>query len=122
MIPTGPAVVMVMEPPQTRMAALVYRTPAGLAWIEPGYFDEEPPPRSQLHEFDGEVINTENGVLLRSETQQLLILDAELIKGTDMDTPQVRADVVAFYARLAELGTTLEEQRIILASQVGASG
>lgn len=121
MLPLGPALVMVMDPPMTRAAALVYRMPDGLGWIEPGFWDEEPSPRPEWHQFAGEITDTDNGVLLQGPDQTLLVLDAERVKGTDMDDPEAQRVLEQLQERLKELGTTLAEQRLLLAAQVGAA-
>jgi hypothetical protein len=122
MLPLGPAIVMVMDPPMTRAAALVYRTQAGLGWVEPGYWDEDPPARSQWHEFAGEITDTENGVLLQSEQQTILVMDADRVRGMESDNVEAQQAIANLRARLKLLGTSLEEQRIRLAAELGAIG
>jgi hypothetical protein len=118
MLPIGPAVILVTDPPMTRAAALVYRVPGGLGWLEPEYFGEQPPARSAWHEFEGEITDTDDGILLQGPEQTVLALDAERVRG---QYPDQDADFARLEARLAELGTSLAEQRILVAAEVGAS-
>lgn len=119
MIPTGSAVVIVFQdPPLTRAAALVYRTPKGMGWVEPGYFDDDPPPAPQWHTFDGPLQDTTNGVLLEGQ-QRILAMDIDSARS---DYPEVARELDALAARLKARGTSILEQRITLAPELGASG
>lgn len=120
MLPPGPAIVMVMEPPMIRAAALVYRMPDGLGWVEPGYWDDYPPSSPQWHHFAGEVTDTENGMMLHSPDVVLLVLDADRVAGTGEDDPEAQAVIARLRERFRELGTSFAEERRRLAAQVGA--
>jgi hypothetical protein len=120
MLPLGPAIIMVMDPPMVRAAALVYRMPDGLGWVEPGYWDEYPPSSPQWHQFAGEVTDTADGVMLRSPDQVLLVLDADRVAGTGQDDPEAQAVIAQLRLRFRELGTSFAEERERLAVQVGA--
>lgn len=122
MLPTEKAIVMVLDMGLKRSAALVYRIPGGVGWIEPEYFEDQPPSRSPWHEVLGEITETDNGALVRGADQVMLILDAERVKGTEMDYPEAQRDFAELEAKLRARGSSLAEQRILLAPQVGASG
>lgn len=119
MLPTGPAVVLVMDPPMDRVAAHVYRLPDGIGWMEPGYYDEMPHPRPQWHQFAGKLTDTDNGILLHADKHVILVLDLERVRE---EYPDVVREIAELKILLRERGTTLEEQRIFLALQVGAVG
>ena len=118
MLPLGSAIVIVMDPPMTRTAVFVYRTPNGIGWLEPGYFDPEPPARSQWHQFDGEVVDTDDGVMLVGDNP-ILILDAERVK---VRYPIEVRELELLAILLRTQGTSIAEQRLLLASQVDAIG
>lgn len=118
MLPSGSAIVMVMDPPMTRAAAIVYRTPGGIGWLEPGYFEEDPPPRSQWHQFDGQVVDTDDGAMLTGDNP-ILILDPERVKG---QFPFEARELELLAVKLEAEGTSIAEQRLLLAASLGVSG
>lgn len=122
MLPLGPAIVMVMDPPMTRAAAMVYRTPAGLGWVEPGYWDADPPARSQWHQFDGQITDTDMGALLQSPQQTILVMDADRVRGTEHDDAEAQQAIANLVVALKQRGTTLAEERIRLAAELGVTG
>lgn len=115
MLPDGPAVILIIDPPMTRAAALVYRTPQGLGWLEPEYFGEEPPTRPAWHEFAGAVTDTDRGVLLQGPEQSILVIDATLAGPEHAD---IKRELAALKAKLVAVGTSLAEQRTLLEPQV----
>lgn len=119
MLPQGSALILITDPPQTRLAALVYRIPDGLGWLEPGYFDQFPPARSQWHTETGELTDTDNGLLLVGN-RRILVLDVERVP--ELLDEETGPQLAYLGRRLAEMRTTLPEQRITLASELGASG
>lgn len=118
MLPLGSAIVMLMDPPMTRTAALVYRMPNGIGWLEPGYYDEDPPSRSQWHQFDGEVLDTDDGVMLVGDNP-ILLLDVERVRA---QFPIQARELELLGIKLMALGTSIAEQRLLLAASLGASG
>lgn len=118
MLPLGSAVVIVMDPPMTRVAAFVYRTPGGIGWVEPGYFEADPPARSQWHEFEGEVVDTDDGVMLVG-SNPILLLDVERVKA---QYPVEARELELLANKLLAKGTSIAEQRVLLAASLGASG
>jgi hypothetical protein len=122
MLPTGPAIVLVLDPPLKRPGALVYRTAHGVGWVEPGYWDHFPPPRPAWHEFAGVVTDTPLGAVLQSADQTLVLLDADLVKGTAEDDVAVRKELEDLGARFDATGTTFAEQRRLLAKKLPVTG
>lgn len=123
MIPTGQAIVTLFESGSVirRPAALVYRTQRGIGWLEPGFYDPFPPAAPQWHEREGTLSDTESGVFLDSPGSKALIVDAERVRGTELDVPEVRRNLDWHLERLKELNTSPEEQRIIIAAMLSTS-
>lgn len=121
MLPVGPAIVMLTDPPMTRAAGLVYRTPDGIGWVEPSFWDGDPPTVPAWHEFAGQLQDTPLGAVLYGE-QTIVLLDADLVKGTDEDDRVTREIIEALSDRLRAAGTSFAEQRIALAPQLPVSG
>jgi hypothetical protein len=104
-----------------RPAAHVYQTPTGIGWLEPGYYDETPPPSPQWHVRDGQLIDMPDGVFLRGSGIQALIVDAERAKANpDLNAPDLQRVFEWYRQRLTDMGTTHEEQRITIAAMLSS--
>lgn len=121
MTPAGAALVIIVDNGSVmrRAAALVYRTQTGIGWLEPGYWDVFPPSSPQWHEREGTVTDTTNGLFVRTATGTILVIDYEQAKADqDSDLSDVRESFDWLDGRLKELGTTLAEQRLVIAAML----
>jgi hypothetical protein len=118
-IPTGPAIVTLLNlngDADERPAALVYMTPKGLGWLEPGYLDPFPPPNPQWHELEGQVIDTPDGLYVVTSTLRALVIGIDRPGSSPQEVaPGLVPNFEYLQTRLQELGTTIEAQRVRMA-------
>lgn len=74
---TRPCIVRIPALDQVRPAAHVFRTPAGITWVEPGYLDPYGATARAVHGADGEVDDQASQVTVTlADGSQVLVLPA----------------------------------------------
>lgn len=111
MTPAGYAILVFPTPggSQRRPAMAVWRTPDGVAWVEPNYLLGYPGDPPSFHRLVCGVKDISRGLLLGLPEGQGLVLARELVLGDDeMDLPELQPVFAAYERALLTRGLTRE--------------
>lgn len=113
----GPATVHISDAvAQVRVAAFVWRTAEGVAWLEPDYLEPDPPPRPSFHRYDGRLTEAATGVAVQGPQGLVAIFDAAEQREDPLLVPPEAAEAIVRFRELLQLaGTTWEAERLRVA-------
>lgn len=109
MTPDHRAFVSIPDQGQLRPAAFVFRTGAGIAWLEPAYILAQPVVRPAFHRFDGDVTQGETTTTVVGAQGTATVMTAT----PENDDPDgsCLAAIMEFEDALVQNDKTLAEER-----------
>lgn len=106
---------------QRRPAVAVWRTPDGIAWVEPGYLVGDPGDTPAFHRLACTVREYARGLAIDTANGPGLVVARELAAGDqDLDPPELWPAFAAYEEALRKRGLTRDEEALRLEAELAA--